>query len=407
MDEEERDGDARPAMKRRPTVYQVAEKAGVSIATVSRALRGDGSVAAATRQRVLDAAEELAREQDEAATGGRRRPTVYQVAEKAGVSIATVSRALRDDGAVTAKTRQRVLDAVAELNWSPSRTAMALAGVANDTVAIVFPDLSGPYYANVIAGFESEVVDRGSAVMVLATHGRAASAQMVRDLSTRVDGLVIMDQTIPDKVVGEIAADVPVVLLARPSLPGVASVRTENADSAHKITRHVLGHARRRLRFLGDPDLSPDVRDRWLGFVRAHEDFELPAPEPLRAEGLAPEHGYDAALPILTDNGVDAIVCANDELASGVYRAAAEAGRSIPDEVAVTGWDDVNIALHLSPRLTTVRQPLRSLGATAGRLLFGQMESGTAQGEVLVTEMVIRESCGCEDVPPFYEFPTG
>ena len=208
-------------------------------------------------------------------------------------------------------------------------------------------------------------------------------------------------------MVGEIAADVPVVLLARPSLPGVASVRTENADSAHKLTRHVLGHARRRLRFLGDPDLSPDVRDRWLGFVRAHEDFELPAAEPLRAEGLAPEHGYDAALPVLVKGGVDAIVCANDELASGVYRAAAEAGRSIPDEVAVTGWDDVNIALHLYPRLTTVRQPLRSLGATAGRLLFGQMESGAAQGEVLVTEMVIRESCGCEDVPPFYEFGAG
>ncbi|MEV0651279.1 substrate-binding domain-containing protein [Phytomonospora sp. NPDC050363] len=394
MDEEVRGGDARPQMRRRPTVYQVAEKAGVSIATVSRALRGDGSVAAATRQRVLDAAELLAREQDDADTG-RKRPTVYQVAEKAGVSIATVSRALRDDGTVAAKTRQRVLDAVAELNWSPSRTAMALAGVAHDTVAIVFPDLSGPYYANVIAGFESEVVDRGSAVMVLATHGRQASAQMVRDLSTRVDGLVIMDQTIPDKVVGEIAADVAVVLLARPSLPGIASVRTENTDSARELTAHVLWHGRRRLRFLGDPDLSPDVRDRWLGFEAAHEELGLKPAPPLRSTGLYPEQGYLAALPVLREGEVDAFVCANDELASGVYRAAGETGRTIPGDLAVTGFDDVAIASHLTPTLTTVRQPLRALGAAAGALLFGQMESGQAASEVLATEMVIRESCGC------------
>ena len=392
---------AASAPRHRPTVYQVAQKAGVSIATVSRALRDEPSVAPATKQRVLDAARELARELDEYGPG-RRRPTVYQVADLAGVSIATVSRTLKNDGTVSAPTRRRVLDAMAELNWSPSRAAKALAGaVTHDMVAIVFPDLSGPYYANVIAGFETEVAGRGSAVLVLATHGREASEQMVRDFGSRTDGLVIMDQTIPDAAVADLAAEVPVVLLARPGVSTVASVRTENTESARALTAHVLGHGRRALRFVGDPDLTPDVYERWTGFVLAHEDAGLAAAEPVRANGLAPMHGHEIGLDLLRERDAvgggdfDALVCANDELASGVYRAAADLGVAIPEDIVVTGWDDVNIAQLLVPGLTTVRQPLRELGAAAGHCLFEQIETGAAHSTVLPTALVIRESCGC------------
>ena len=383
-------------------MYQVAERAGVSIATVSRALRNDPKVAPSTRQRVLTAAEELSGHDEEAArrrpgVSPRRRPTVYQVAERAGVSIATVSRALRDDPRVTASTRQRVLTAAEELNWWPSRAAQALAGEAHGAVAIVFPDLTGPYYAGVIAGFESEVVHRGSAVMVLATHGRSASEQLVRDLSTRIDGVVIMDQTIPDSTVEDVAADVSVIMLARPALPGVAAVHSENTNTAIALTRHLFGHGLRKLRFLGDLDLTPDVRQRWAGFVAAHVAEDLPAPTgPVPCGGFELENGYRAALELLENEDVDALVCANDELASGVYLAAAELGINVPTDLAVTGWDDIDIAGHLTPRLTTVRQPVRELGAAAARLLFERIASREVTDELIATEVVIRESCGCQ-----------
>ncbi len=328
----------------------------------------------------------------------RRRPTVYQVAARAGVSIATVSRALREDSPVAPETRRRVMAAASALNWRPSRAAQALAGEPHDAVAIVFPDLAGPYYAQVIAGFESGVVRQGSSVMVLATHGRSSSEQMARDLAARVDGLVIMDQTIPDETVEEVAAaGVPVILLARPALPGLATVRSENFAAAISLTRHLFSHGLRRVHFLGDPARSPDVRERWSGFVQAHASEDLPLPaEPTRCPGFEPEHGYRAALGLFqTADDIDAIFCANDELASGVYRAAAETGRRIPDDVAVTGWDDVTLAAHLSPPLTTVRQPMRELGATAARMLFEQIEGRDIADTVLATDVVLRESCGC------------
>jgi LacI family transcriptional regulator len=322
---------------------------------------------------------------------------VYQVAERAGVSIATVSRALREDSPVAPETRRRVMAAARELNWRPSRAAQILAGHTHDAVAIVLPDLAGPYYAQVIAGFESEVVRQGSSVMVLATHGRPAAEQMVRDLAGRIDGLVVMDQTIPDDTVEELAAaGVAVILLARPAIGGLVAVRSESAAAAAALTRHLFSHGRRRLDFLGDPDCSPDVRERWSGFVRAYHSEGLPAPsEPVRFPGFEAEHGYRAALEVFRSGSPpDGIVCANDEVASGVYRAAAETRHRIPDDVAVTGWDDVNLAAHLSPPLTTVRQPMRQLGAAGARLLFDRIEGRPVDSVVLDTELVIRDSCG-------------
>ncbi|HEX2417350.1 MAG TPA: LacI family DNA-binding transcriptional regulator [Micromonosporaceae bacterium] len=334
----------------------------------------------------------------------RRRPTVYQVAERAGVSIATVSRALRQDSPVAPETRRRVMAAARELNWRPSRAAQILAGDTHDAVAIVLPDLAGPYYAQVIAGFESEVVRQGSSVMVLATHGRAAADQMVRDLAGRIDGLVIMDQTIPDRTVEELAASgVAVILLARPAIGGLIAIRSESVGAAASLTSHLFSHGRRRLCFLGDPDRSPDIAERWSGFVQAHIAEGLPAPaEPVRCPGFEAEHGYRAALEIFRgESPPDGIVCANDEVASGVYRAAAETGHRIPDDVAVTGWDDVNLAAHLSPPLTTVRQQMRQLGATAARLLFDRIARRHIASQVLDTELMRRESCGCrQDAPP-------
>ena len=193
----------------------------------------------------------------------RQRPSVYDVARHAAVSIATVSRVLHGTAPVADETRRRVLAAADELRWRPSRLARAFVAQRHGAVGIVFPELSGPYYARVIAGFEDRAAEHRSAVLILATHGRENAGELVSDLADRVDGLVVMGRTVSDAVVTSIARhDVPIVLLARPPLGDLAAVRAENSAPANALAQHLLSHGRRQLVFVGDPTRSPDVGER-------------------------------------------------------------------------------------------------------------------------------------------------
>jgi LacI family transcriptional regulator len=328
----------------------------------------------------------------------RRAVTIYEVADRAGVSIATVSRALRDSDLVATATRRRVRQVAEELRFRPSRAGRALAEGQHAANGIVFPDLSGPYYAEVVLGYEEVVAELGRSVLILATNGRAHADEAVLELAGRVDGMVIMGRTVDDEVVARIAdTGLPLVLLARPPIEHVESVDTVTADndrSAHDLTAHLLGHGHRRLAFLGDPTQSPDVAGRYAGFRRAVGDT-APAPTPCAFDVRS---GYASARTLLTGARPDAVVCANDEVALGALRAAEDLGLSVPTDLALTGWDDI-MAAHYA-RLTTVHQSMRELGATAARWLDERISGTTAipaRHEVLPTELVIRTSCGTHD----------
>ena len=329
---------------------------------------------------------------------GRRRPSVYEVAERAGVSIATVSRVLRGSAPVSAETRSRVLAAADELHWRPSRLAQAFVEQAHGAIGIVFPDIAGPYYSRVIAGFEHEAVERRAAALILGTHGRPNVDELVLDLADRVDGLVIMGRTVSDEFVASLdRRGTPVVLLARASVGDVPSVRAANVTSADSLAEHLISHGYRRLVFVGDPDQSPDVSERWRGVKRALRRAGIrTADTVMSAGGFDVDHGYKAGLHLFAGGEtVDAVMCANDEVASGIYRAAIAAGLSVPDDVAVTGWDDTTMASRLHPPLTTVSQPMRELGSRAASLLFDRIDGRPAASVVFRTSVIVRASCGC------------
>lgn len=329
---------------------------------------------------------------------GRERPSVYDVAERAEVSIATVSRVLRGTAPVADDTRRRVLAASHELRWRPSRLARAFVEQSHGAVGIVFPDLGGPYYSRVIAGFEEQAAERRLAVLILATHGRANADELVSDLADRVDGLVVMGRTVGDDVVTALAgSDTPIVLLARAPVGDVPTVRTDNSAPADALTQHVLSHGRRRVAFVGDPARSPDVNERWRGVRRALQRSGIDhSPALVPSDGFDIEHGYKAGLELFaTGNPIDAVMCANDEIAAGVLRAITASGRRVPDDVLVTGWDDTPLAARTHPSLTTVRQPMHELGSQAAALLFERTEGRPTSSVVLRTSVVLRESCGC------------
>ena len=329
---------------------------------------------------------------------GDQRPSVYDVAERAGVSIATVSRVLRGSAPVAAETRERVLAAADDLRWRPSRLARAFVAQSHGAVGIVFPDLSGPYYSRVIAGFEHVAAERRSAALILATHGRANAVELVADLADRVDGMVVMGRTVPDDVVAELERPrLPVVMLARKPVGVIPAVRATSRATADALARHVLEHGREEIAFVGDPDLSPDVSERWWGVRRALRRAGADAERSLvPCAGFDVEHGFKTGLDLLSrGERPDAVMCANDELAAGVYQAAELNGLRVPDELTVTGWDDTSMAIRLRPPLTTVHQPMQRLGARAACVLFDRIEGRHVASETLPTSVVIRQSCGC------------
>ncbi|WP_214324295.1 LacI family DNA-binding transcriptional regulator [Nonomuraea sediminis] len=343
--------------------------------------------------------------------------TIYEVAQRAGVSIATVSRALRGTGPVAAKTREKVMKAVEELNFTPSRLGVSLAEGRHAANGIVFPNLAGPYYTEVLLGYEEVASELGRSVVILSTKGRSNVNDLIKDLAGRVDGMLIFGHTAPDPLVAELVqVGMRLVFVSREPLAGADTLRSENTGSATRLARHLLGHGYERFAFLGAPMVTgDDVDERWQG-VRSVLGSAI---EAVPTAEYTVECGYDAALKLLKSRKGTAghagptasgqgtagnvgtrrpqvLVCSDDEVALGALLAAEELGLAVPDDLAVTGWDDIMAARHARPALTTIRQPMRELGARAARAL-DELITGvrdTPKNLVLSTELVIRASCG-------------
>jgi LacI family transcriptional regulator len=330
---------------------------------------------------------------------GRHPTTIYSVAQRAGVSIATVSRVLQGTSATSAQTRENVLRAVEELEYVPLQAARSLAVHRHEAHGLVLPDLTGPYYSELLMGYESAAAQLGQSVVIVVTSQRDDPPRAVRDLSSRVDGLVVANSTISDEAAGSLGRRIPVVLLARPAVAGCDVVSAENAQSAMALTEHLLAHGRRRLLFVGDPDGSPDVELRYRGFSAALSGSDMTAVGPAIRVAFQECSGAEVAAQVVCHNDPDALVCANDELALSTMKALQAAGVRVPDDIAIVGWDDVMTARYVSPGLTTVRQPLYELGRVAASRLHERITGDPTVPEPLIlpTELVLRSSCGCPE----------
>jgi LacI family transcriptional regulator len=289
---------------------------------------------------------------------------------------------------------------------------------------LVLPDLAGPFYGDLLMGYERWAGEHGQSVILTVTHGNPEPQRAVRDLAGRVDGIVVHGNALGLEVIHDLRrAKVPVVLVAHPPVTGCDSVRTESAASAERLTTRLLDHGRHDLLFVGDPASSYDVSERYAGFAKAMAARDLEVPQPERVP-LTEEAGAGLATKLLaaTSGGAaakgrtgtgtgggratgpgfesrrmpDGLVCANDELALAVVQALRDGGVGVPDDVVVTGWDDVMAARYVSPGLTTVRQPMAELGRLAALRLHERVtgQRTRARNDVLPTELVLRASCG-------------
>ena len=331
--------------------------------------------------------------------------TIYTVAERAGVSIATVSRVLQDSVPSSPATRDKVLDAVRELGYVPLRSGRST-GLRLEAHGLVLASLAGPYFSGILAGYESTTTELAQSLSMLSTEAGPDLETRVRDLAGKVDGMVIGQATVSDDIVAEVAAKVPTVLLSRQRVPGCDTVSVENSGSTRQLTEHLLRtHGLKRLLFVGDPDQAPDVWHRYQGFRAAHAAAgAVEAAGPLRLP-YTEEAGDKAAFLIREMDDVDGLVCANDELALALWRRLRWLGVRVPEDLAITGWDDVMASQYMAPGLTTVAQPSRVVGRELAMRLHARIV-GTDSGAdpvVVPSHVVIRGSCGCRETPSRFE----
>jgi LacI family transcriptional regulator len=348
--------------------------------------------------------------------GTRTTPTVYEVAARAGVSIASVSRVLAGNDRVRPATRDRVLAAVAELGYVPSGAAQDLAGRRTSVLGLCFPDLIGDpdlvdndatyWYDEVIRGMERAARRSGYALLIAASH-ESDNANLVLTVAGRCDGLVVLAQTAPLETLEHIAARVPVVLLAAPhaprETPGLLDhLEVANETGMYDVTAHLLDvHGYDDVAFVAGPDGSPDSQRRFSGFRAALIERGLPVADEPELRGDFTTAGGEQVVAHLLEQGrmPRALLCANDQTAIGAMSALRRAGVRIPADVAVTGFDGVDVGRHVHPGLTTVAQPMRELGETAVRMLQRRMTDPTLPGEdfELPVRVELRGSCGCRN----------
>jgi LacI family transcriptional regulator len=329
--------------------------------------------------------------------------TIHTVARRAGVSTATVSRVLEGSASASDSTRAKVMAAARDLGYSPSGRSRVPVVARREAHGMVLPDLDGSYYCELVMGYESAAANLGQSLALVVARRRHDASEALRALAKRVDGLVIGANTVPDSVVHALSRGLPVVLLARHEVAGCDSVRTDNLGNAALLTSHLLEHGRSHLVFVGDPDSSRDVSERYSGFRTAHVVAQVPLRRPPLRVPLVEGAGVKVADEILRRRvKVDGLVCGNDDIALAIMKRLQDNGVRLPDDLAVVGWDDVPAARYISPGLTTVRQPIRDLGRLAAAQLhariIGEQPAGGAR--VLPTRVVLRSSCGCAVLSP-------
>lgn len=341
--------------------------------------------------------------------------SIYEVARRAGVSTATVSRVAHDGRGFSEATRKAVQAAMEELHWVPSGAARALAARRTGVVGLLFADLGKAaeeeneallFVDQVIRGAERAATLAGGAVLVAATRGRTGR-QLAWSLAGRVDGMVVVAGSLPERDLRRLARSVPVVVLAAgPMRGGLDVVSADGRTGIRELTTHlVVDHGYRDLCFLGGPDRSPDARERFVGYGQARADAGLdPVAVPDGAGDFTEAGGAAATATLLERRGAPprALLAANDEMAIGAMRVLRERGLRVPLDVAVTGFDDITSTRYLHPPLTTVRQPMRAIGEQAVTVLLERLRDpdGLRRDVLMPTEVVLRRSCGCRPAHP-------
>jgi LacI family transcriptional regulator len=325
---------------------------------------------------------------------------IRDVAARAGVSVATVSRVLNDSPKVSEETRAKVRTAMRELRYRPNAVARSLRTDATRTLGLIIGDILNPFFAALARAVEDEARTAGYTVVI----GNADERPEQQDhyvrtlLEERVDGLLICPTAEVTPLVEDcVRGGSPLVFLDR-TLPGldVPSVRADGTRAIHDLVRHIrrLGH--RRVAFIGGPELLSTGRERRQAFLAAMREFGLAVRDDyLEAGDFQAASGRAIAARFLDlPRPPEVIFAADNLMALGALDEIRARGLRIPDDVALASFDDVAWFVHVDPPITAISQPAEELGRSAVRVLLERVERRPVESVVLPARLVIRRSCG-------------
>jgi DNA-binding LacI/PurR family transcriptional regulator len=328
--------------------------------------------------------------------------TIKDVARRVGVSHTTVSRALRGNSLISDETSQRIRQAAAELGYRPSAAARSLKTNRSQVLGVIVSSLDDPFFSEILQGIEDCAQEGGYSLFIATSQRDPQREQKIVQtmMEHRADGLIICSTSF-SAAQGRQLLDYgfPIVVVNNQSLEGFRySIYHDDVDGSRQMTRHLIELGHRRIAYLGNALSGRTTLDRLSGFRQEMESAGLPVPQDyvLQVAGGNPEDGLSGAgyflgLPVRPS----AIVCYNDQLATGVLKGLQSAGLDVPADMSVTGFDNITMSAYTRPPLTTFDQPKRFIGMEAARLLLGLLKHELDEGEkvkILRGELLVRAS---------------
>ena len=349
-------------------------------------------------------------------TPKKRHTTLADIAASAGVTPMTVSRVVNGNGYVSAETRERVLNAVSALNYRRNGLARGLKRQRTDTIGLVLGDIANPFAAELARAVREVMSAKGYNVFIcVSEHSAREDIAAFESLADhRVDGVIVATRANKlgnDRLAEMIEGGIPVVLIGRDFRhPNADLIAADNLRGGYDATAHLISLGHKSIGFIGVTPTSGVGLRRYHGYLEAMREHGLKADERLivgRANdgdqwpGYSTEAmGYEGMKKLLAlRKRPTAVFARNDFTAVGAMSAAKEAGLKIPQDVALVGYDDVPLAAHTTPPLTTVRQPTREQGRIAAEALLRRMESAempAREERVMKCELVVRASTVAE-----------
>ena len=329
--------------------------------------------------------------------------TIYEVSKAAGVSLATVSRVMNGNSKVSERTRNKVLKAMDELGYRPNAIAQSLASNRTNSVGLLVSELHGSFFGDLMSTVEKELRADGKHVIITAGHSDEAREKEAIEFlkSRRCDALILHAEAVCDDYLRELNESGVSLVLVNRMVPGMEQqcFVLDNEAGGYLATKAAIDAGHRDIGYISGPQSKEDARQRLAGHVRALREAGLNPEDALIYQGDYHEsEGANGFKQLWQQHpGFSALMCANDEMASGAMTAAREEGISIPEQLSVVGFDDVLFARYLHPRLTTVDNPVSAMGLMAARWVLLNVYKKKLSGvikNVFLPELISRDSLG-------------
>lgn len=327
--------------------------------------------------------------------------TIYEVSKLAGVSLATVSRVMNKNARVSDKTRDKVLEAMKLLGYRPNSIAQSLASNRSNSIGILISELSGAFFGSLAEGIEAEFRATGKHVIITPGHSDVDKEKDGIDflISRNCDAIIMHVEAVSDEYLIELSkGKTPIFLISR-HVDEISNkcISLNNELGGYLATKSLIDAGHKDIAYVAGPLFKADSIDRLAGHKRALSEFNLPFYESLLFIGDFKETGGNDGLKHFIDKKLSfsAIVCANDEMASGAMKYAREHGFELPKDLSIVGFDNINFSNYLYPKLTTIDNPVNKMGHMAAKLVLKDVYKEKNVGDIqhlFEPSLLIRDS---------------